>query len=381
MATEVSIETPHHFNDESVWNCSEATKRRYEWDVPFSSEEVEEIMYISELLCSSLLENSTKFHSKGEVVIDYDVLKHVLFEQIYQLSHLVSKLQEINNIVENGIGFVYISNFPLTNMMEHPNDINGEFRVAVAYLAVGSLMGNLRKQNAKGHILGHVKDLGLSSSEPNVRIYQTRERQTFHTDSCDIVGLLCIQPAIEGGISAIVSSAAIYNRMMEQSEQLALELTKPIPTDKRGDVTEGELPFFNIPVFNFHNHNKFLSVIYQRQYIDSSQRFESAPRLTPLQIEALNLFDTIADDPSMQISFTMNRGDIIFTNNHTTLHDRSEFIDSDDPNEKRHLLRMWIATSTARPLPPIFAERFGSTTIGDRGGINIEGVRSIASLG
>jgi hypothetical protein len=50
------------------------------------------------------------------------------------------------------------------------------------------------------------QDLGLASNDPNVRIYQTHERQTFHTDSCDIVGLLCLKTAKSGGLSALVSS-------------------------------------------------------------------------------------------------------------------------------------------------------------------------------
>ncbi|XXX47508.1 hypothetical protein WME76_06960 [Sorangium sp. So ce119] len=65
---------------------------------------------------------------------------------------------------------------------------------AIAFLGIGSHLGSARSQNARGHVLGHVKDLGLSSQDPSVRIYQTRERQTFHTDSCDVVALLCGRP-------------------------------------------------------------------------------------------------------------------------------------------------------------------------------------------
>jgi len=54
---------------------------------------------------------------------------------------------------------------------------------ATAYWGIGTYFGNARSQNAMGHVLGHVRDLGLSSQDPNVRIYQTTERQNFHTDS------------------------------------------------------------------------------------------------------------------------------------------------------------------------------------------------------
>src|SRR5262249_8399002 len=78
----------------------------------------------------------------------------------------------------------------------------------------GAPLGRARSQNARGHLLGHVCDLGLSGADPNVRIYQTRERQSFHTDSCDVVGLLCIREAKRGGDSLLVSALSIYNELL-----------------------------------------------------------------------------------------------------------------------------------------------------------------------
>jgi len=47
-----------------------------------------------------------------------------------------------------------------------------------------------------------------------------------------------------------------------------------------------------------------------------------------------------------------------------------------EPDRKRHLLRVWIAPLCARPLPEVFAQRFGSVTPGDRGGITVKGSRA-----
>ncbi len=138
-------------------------------------------------------------------------------------------------------------------------------------------------------MLGHVQDLGLDVNDPNVRIYQTHERQTYHTDSCDIVGLLCLKTAKSGGLSALVSSTTIFNEMRRRRPDLLKLLFQPIATDRRGEVPEGQKPFFEIPVFNWHQG--YLTAIYQRQYIDSAQRFPEAPRLSPELVEALDLFD------------------------------------------------------------------------------------------
>jgi hypothetical protein len=249
---------------------------------------------------------------------------------------------------------------------------------AIAFLGLGAHLGAARPQNAKGHILGHVKDLGRSGDDPTARLYQTHERQTYHTDSADVVGLMCLQPAREGGRSSLVSSVSLYNAMRAAAPELALTLFEPIETDRRGEVAAGQSPWFNIPVFNwFEGH--FIGK-YQRQYIESARRFADVPPLTPDQTAALDLLDALAEDPTFSLSLEFRPGDIQLVNNHTLFHDRTAFVDWPEPERRRHLLRLWLAPSEAQPLPPIFAERFGSTVPGMRGGIDVPRGEWIAPL-
>ena len=244
----------------------------------------------------------------------------------------------------------------------------------MAFLAIGVHLGNLRMQNAQGHLLGHVRDLGRSSEDPNTRIYQTLERQTHHTDSCDVVALMCLQKAKSGGLSSLVSSTTIFNEMRRRRPDLLKVLMEPIETDRRGEVPEGGKPYFSIPVFNYYDG--LVSAIYQRQYIESARRFPGVPPLTPQQIEALNLLDQLANDPSLNLTMEFEPGDIQLVHNHTILHDRTAFEDYPEPERKRHLLRLWLAPAGARPLPAVFAERFGSIKPGDRGGVTVPGARA-----
>jgi hypothetical protein len=220
-------------------------------------------------------------------------------------------------------------------------------------------------------VLGHVKDLGKSSRDPAVRIYQTRERQTFHTDSADVVCLMCLRPAKSGGLSSLVSSVTIFNEMRRRRPDLLEVLFEPIETDRRGEVLEGQKPYFTIPVFSWYKG--LLSAIYQRQYIESARRFAEVPPLTSLQIEALDLLDSLANDSSLNLLMELQPGDIQIVHNHTILHDRTAFEDWPDAERKRHLLRLWLAPSNARPLPPVYAERFGSVVPGERGGVVTRG--------
>ncbi len=115
-----------------------------------------------------------------------------------RLSHMMSEVLE-------GRGFVLLRGLPVERWDRRFS--------AIAFLGLGLHWGSLRSQNRHGHLLGHVKDLGLSSQDPNVRIYQTRERQNYHTDSCDVVGLLCLHPAKSGGLSSLVNSVTMFNEM------------------------------------------------------------------------------------------------------------------------------------------------------------------------
>ena len=113
--------------------------------------------------------------------------------------------------------------------------------------------------------------------------------------------------------------------------------------------------------------------MYQRQYIDSAQRFADAMRLTPDHVEALNLFDELANDPELNLTMKLEPVDMLFVHNHTLLHDRAAFEDWQEPERKRHMLRLWLSVPGDRPLPDCFATRFGTTTIGNRGGIVLSG--------
>jgi alpha-ketoglutarate-dependent taurine dioxygenase len=118
-----------------------------------------------------------------------------------------------------------------------------------------------------------------------------------------------------------------------------------------------------------------LSTLYHRNYIESARRFSEVPALTGDQVAALDLFDSLANDPALNFQMAFQAGDIQLVHNHTVLHDRTAFQDWPEPQRKRHLLRLWLAPETARPLPAIFAERYGSVVPGQRGGVEVPGTR------
>ena len=290
---------------------------------------------------------------------------------VFPLPRLGPMLEALRTQLLEGRGFVLLRGLPV--------DRYDVLTTAAIFMGIGAHLGRARSQNAKGHLLGHVCDLGLSSTDPTVRIYQTSERQTFHTDSCDVVGLLMLRAARQGGESLLVSALAIFAEMRRTRPDLLARLMRPMPHDRRGEVPAGERPYFEIPVFSWHADR--LTVFYQRQYFDSAQRFSNARRLTADDVAALDLFDRLANDPRFVLPMRLEPGDIQFVHNHTLLHDRTAFVDHPERDRRRHLLRLWLACPGARPLPESFRPRYGSLTVGDRGGIVVEGMRPSVPLG
>ena len=276
-----------------------------------------------------------------------------------------------DDVLLRGRGFIVIRGLPVERY--------SMAQAAAAFLGIGAYVGKPVSQNGKGHILGHVKDLGRSVDDPTARIYQTTHKQTFHTDSVDVVGLLCLKTARSGGLSRIVSSLFLYNEMFRRRPDLAAALFEPFYFDRRGEVAPGQNGWYATPIFHWYADR--LSVIYgNRYYIQSAQRFPEVPRLTDKQIEALDLFDALANDPANYLDIEFKPGDIQLIHNHVILHDRTDYEDWPEPERKRHLLRLWLCPPNGRPLPPVFADRYRSTEIGNRGGIVLPGVAMNAPL-
>lgn len=291
-------------------------------------------------------------------------------KETFPLSRFQKPLASLRRELIDGIGFGVLRGLPVRNY-------SPEF-VGTIFCGIGAHLGSARSQNAAGHILGHVRDTGASSSNENVRIYQTSERQTFHTDSADVVGLLCLREAMEGGMSLLVSAVSIYNRIRAERPDLLPLLFEPLATDRRGEIPAGEKPFMEIPPVSWHRDH--LTVFYQRQYIDSAQRFKGTKALTEAHVEALDLFDALANDPDFHLSMQLQSGDMQFVYNHALMHDRTAFTDWPDPQRRRHLLRIWLSIPGDRPLPECFKQRYGSIEIGNRGGIVTEKTRLQAPL-
>ena len=151
-----------------------------------------------------------------------------------ELPTLGPTLDRIRREVVGGRGFVLIRGVPVDGRTMREK--------AIAYWGIGTYFGWAVPQNAQGHLLGHVRDIGMDPANPVHRLYATRARHLFHTDSCDIVGLFCLHRAKSGGSSMIASSVTIHNEMVERRPDLADARRQPFYVDRTREITDGQRP-------------------------------------------------------------------------------------------------------------------------------------------
>ena len=208
----------------AVWLGSDMAKTD-EWIHTLSAEDIGEL--------DAALRQTQQ---RGLAIID-------IGRQDFPLPTLGPVLDDLQDQVINGRGFVLIKRIPV----ERYTDAEAQ----TIYWGMGTYWGDAVSQNGKGHVLGHVKDLGMAEGDPARRGYQTTLKLRYHTDSCDIVGLMCLAKAKSGGLSSIASAGAIHNEILRRRPDLVEVLRGPFYMDCKCEVPDGKLPYAAAPVFNY----------------------------------------------------------------------------------------------------------------------------------
>lgn len=258
----------------------------------------------------------------------------------FPLPTLAPVLRGLAEELINGRGFCRISALPVDRV--------GFEDASWMYWGIGLHLGDPWPQNAKGHLLGDVKDQGKSVHDPTARGNELGGvGQPFHSDGSDLVGLMCLDPGVSGGESLVANAVAAHNRLVEAEPELAAVLYDGLPYDFRGEQEQGGTPFYAVPVFTEHHDRLF--VRYIRPYIEASQRHDDCPRLSAAQRAAMDAYDAYIYDPDYRVEMTFEPGDIQFVNNYHVLHGRNGYEDDPANGRVRWLKRLWLATEILGP--------------------------------
>ncbi len=270
-------------------------------------------------------------HIKG---IDlYDITR-----ETFDLTDIAGDVSHWRDEIMDGYGVLILRGFPIARYSQDD--------IARVYWGLGSQFGTPMSQSMMGDRLGHVVDIG--GKDPRERAYRNSTELSMHTDACDVVGMLCLQKALNGGVSGYTSGITVYNEIATHRPDLLPILFRGFFYHRFGEELPGEPPVTEerIPVFS--SKHGYVSVNYLRAYIDLACQELNQP-LTTEELEALDLVDELAHRDDIAMRFVTEPGEAVFFNNLTVLHNRSAFDDADDPDRKRHLLRLWLVAHEQRP--------------------------------
>ncbi|MDF8364743.1 TauD/TfdA family dioxygenase [Achromobacter anxifer] len=309
-----------------VWSGAELNNQT-DWIQHFDAKEVGEI--------------DTMLNSLRDYAGDVSELTHTDFS----LPLITRRCEAIRSELEGGRGFALIRGLPVDRYSLEDSRL--------IFWALAILLGEPQKQDKVGNRIHSVTNTNQRvEGSSDVRSYQTDDELTFHNDGGDAFMLLCLKTARSGGMSKLVSVEKLYNEVLQRRPDLIKVLQEPFHFDTREQHPTG-LKVQTSPILNFFDGR--LSALYKRRYLLAAQRFPEVPRLTPAQEEAIQLVETICNDPAVQLSFYMEPGDIQIANNYCVLHARSKYEDYEEPSARRHLFRAWLTLPNGRPLPPVFA--------------------------
>lgn len=255
-----------------------------------------------------------------------------------------AELAQHAQTLENGCGFVVLRGLPVERY--------SDAEINALYYGIGLHLGQPVRQNPRGDLLGLVMNVG-DKTQKTTRVYETNDYLPYHTDPSDVVGLLCVRKAKQGGLSSLVSVAAIYNEILRTyPEYLGLYYRQWYCAHLCETGTEPGLT----PIFSYFDGK--MTCRYMRQYMELGHEMRGLP-LSPVEVEALNIFDRVMHDPALRLDMMLEPGDIQFANNYAVLHSRNGFEDFEEPEQRRKLLRLWVKMPNARALAPEFPGRNG----------------------
>jgi hypothetical protein len=254
----------------------------------------------------------------------------------FPLPVLAPFLAMLEKEVRTGRGFYLLRGIPVEKYTDD--------EVFLIKWGIGTHLGTKVSQNAFGELLGHVYDYQRDPSDVRTRGYQTNTRLLFHVDRADMTSLLCLRKAKQGGMSQIVSSASVYNKILAEHPEYLPPLYEGVPYIFIEEV--GEMRSWKEPVFSVTDN--VLNCSIRRNTVQKAIDSNTVP-FSDFELEALHYFDGVADDPAFVLEMDMEPGDIQFVNNYTIMHGRSAFVDFAEVEKRRHVVRLWLKFFTPRP--------------------------------
>ena len=213
------------------------------------------------------------------------------------------------------------------------------------YLLAGLILG---EPNNRYGYLYDIRDRGSDYTKEAIPVSHTKADTGFHTDSTsaeyfpDVIGLLCIRPAYQGGVNLISNAADCWLELEKNATTDHDFLQRPLIRDVITPGSDTSLEALLANRFPIFSQGKFgLRFRYMRYWIERGAE-KAGQRLTDRELRTLDLLDEALQASAHCLEIKLERGQMLFVNNHFLAHSRTEFYDPEATENKRLFVRMWL---------------------------------------
>jgi hypothetical protein len=275
----------------------------------------------------------------------------------FPLPSIAGLVADVQYELENGSGMIKLSGLPVARYSEEELrqiyfGLGCHFGQPVFQNRSGELMRAIRDESAGGTDIGkkYGQVEGKGDGKPFLSSYArtlSNGQLRFHTDRTDVVALLCVRQARKGGVSKIVSTAAVHNAILERRPDLLEVLYQDFWRSRLGEESNDAATVYPLPIFGLREGK--LTSHFSLTYIEAAELVPGVPKLTAQQREAIDVLMATMQELCYDMVFAP--GDIQFLNSHVTYHGRTPFEDDASTGHDRLLLRLWLSMPNNRPLP------------------------------
>lgn len=249
----------------------------------------------------------------------------------FDLSSIASDVRRWHQELADGRGILNLRGFPVS---ERSTD-----DIALMVYGLGSQWGKLVPQSVLGNRVGHMFPVETLLHGGRKRSYQGTHEMRLHSDFCDILGMLCIRPAVRGGESRYTSGVSVYNTILATRPELLEPLHRGVHFWRLGEWPEEPVTPYRVPIFAFREGQLSMHYAGDWNFIKPEN---TGVQLSALEMEALDYFVEVSESPALRYDFRIEAGECFFSNNLLHMHARSAFDEESEPKRKRHMLRVWI---------------------------------------
>ena len=259
----------------------------------------------------------------------------------YRLDACRAFMLQVQAVLDEDLGVAVLDRLPV--------DRYSKDELTAVYWLLSSLIARPVAQAFDGRMLYDVYDSG-KQIDTRVRGDLTGAELIWHSDygfnhPPPYIGLLVLRTAREGGISSAASMLTAHNVMQQRAPELLRRLYQPFYWNRQGEHRDGESLTHFYPVFEYDG--SALRSRFNRRLIYKGYELAGVP-LDELGQAAVETMFEVMSEPEHHFTFELAPGQIQYMNNFRIAHRRTHYVDYDEPDARRHLVRIFLRNEGRR---------------------------------